>query len=482
MNSEIDKIFKSGLSDYSQKPPAFIWDAIEQTMNRKRVKRHRNIIYSIAASVALLLSFSAGYLFTDIQFIGEPIAQLNEPNYNKVLEPTSSTNQKPIAQPVVNVNKNTDPASVNVTATEKKHEKDVAKETLELEKSADNSKVQNKESNVKKASSLGILLPPGFGSTNQYPDESTFMEQEALVYREENVSRIEAKFTQISQKKDIIYVYRELPLYPDENEVMAIIDKSNLWAVGLSATPLVSYRNVGGTSNESMVLATGNSTSNNNFSNEKPLTSYSAGVAINYSVAKRWNIQSGVYFSEIGQVSENSTVYNTIDPSDNGYYYLNTSSGNVKINGYPSELQNNIDRSYDMVFFPEAINTNKDAAIGSDIIQTFNYCEFPIVVNYKLIDRRLDMKLSGGLSANVMYQNSTYVQKNDAKYALDSENQDIKTMSYNGIVGFGFEYPILLNLNVNLNPTFRYALNPITSTNSVHTYSLGIYTGLIYSF
>ncbi len=482
MNSEIDKIFKSGLSDYSQKPPAFIWDAIEQTMNRKRVKRHRNIIYSIAASVALLLSFSAGYLFTDIQFIGEPIAQLNEPNYNKVLEPTSSTNQKPIAQPVVNVNKNTDPASVNVTATEKKHEKDVAKETLELEKSADNNKVQNKESNVKKASSLGILLPPGFGSTNQYPDESTFMEQEALVYREENVSRIEAKYTQISQKKDIIYVYRELPLYPDENEVMAIIDKSNLWAVGLSATPLVSYRNVGGTSNESMVLATGNSTSNNNFSNEKPLTSYSAGVAINYSVAKRWNIQSGVYFSEIGQVSENSTVYNTIDPSDNGYYYLNTSSGNVKINGSPSELQNNIDRSYDMVFFPEAINTNKDAAIGSDIIQTFNYCEFPIVVNYKLIDRRLDMKLSGGLSANVMYQNSTYVQKNDAKYALDSENQDIKTMSYNGIVGFGFEYPILLNLNVNLNPTFRYALNPITSTNSVHTYSLGIYTGLIYSF
>ncbi|MFA6403677.1 MAG: outer membrane beta-barrel protein [Salinivirgaceae bacterium] len=481
MNSDIDKIFKSGLSDYSQKPPVFIWDAIEHTMNRKRVKRRRNIIYSIAASVALILSFSAGYLFTDVQFIGEPIAKLNEPNYNTVLEPLNSTNQKPIAKPGANVNKNSDPASVTVTATEKNQENDVAKETIELEKSADNNKVLNKESNVKKASSMGMLLPPGFGSTNQYPNESTFMEQETLVYREENVSRIAAKFAQPSQERDIIYVYRELPIYPDEYEE-AISDNSNLWAVGLSATPLVSYRTVGGTSNESMVLATANSTSDNNYSNEKPLTSYSAGVAVNYSVAKRWNIQSGVYFSEIGQVSENSTIYNTIDPSNNGYYYLNTSSGNVKINGSPSELQNNINRSYDMVSFPGVINTNKDAAIGSDIIQTFNYCEFPIVVNYKLIDRRLDMKLSGGLSANVMYQNSIYLQKNDTKYNLDSENQDYKTMSYNGIVGFGFEYPILLNLNVNLNPTFRYALNPITSTNSVHTYSLGIYTGLIYNF
>jgi len=261
-----------------------------------------------------------------------------------------------------------------------------------------------------------------------------------------------------------------------------MVDKNNLWAVGISATPLVSYRNVGSASNESLVYASANSMSDNDYSNEKPLTSYSAGVAVNYSVAKRWNIQSGVYFSEIGQVSENSAVYNTIDPSNNGYYYLNTSSGNIKINGTPSDLQNNIDRSYDMVTFPGAINTNKDAAIGNDIIQTFNYCEFPIVINYKLIDRRFDVNLSGGLSANVLYENTTYIQKNEIKYALDSENQDINTMSYNGIVGFGFEYPILNNLNVNLNPTFRYALNTITSTNSVHPYSLGIYTGLIYNF
>ncbi|HCC31906.1 MAG TPA: hypothetical protein DEQ03_17915, partial [Marinilabiliales bacterium] len=87
IHSDIDRIFKDGLADYSPKPPSFIWGTIEQVLERKRKKRQIVLFYSAAASVALLLSFGAGYLFTGVNGSDDLIA-----TNSTVSSPESSEN------------------------------------------------------------------------------------------------------------------------------------------------------------------------------------------------------------------------------------------------------------------------------------------------------------------------------------------------------------------------------------------------------
>ena len=67
IHQDIDKLFKKGLDDYSEKPPRFIWGDIEQNIIKGKIKKRRNILFSIAASVIILVSFGTGYVFTNAQ-------------------------------------------------------------------------------------------------------------------------------------------------------------------------------------------------------------------------------------------------------------------------------------------------------------------------------------------------------------------------------------------------------------------------------
>ena len=92
------------------------------------------------------------------------------------------------------------------------------------------------------------------------------------------------------------------------------------------------------------------------------------------------------------------------------------------------------------------------------------------------------MNVSGGLSANFLYDNSTYIVNEGSRYDLDAESGDLKNMNYSGVVGLGLEYPIITKLRINLQPTFRYSLNSINNSGTVYPYSFGVYTGLKYNF
>ncbi len=56
---------------------------------------------------------------------------------------------------------------------------------------------------------------------------------------------------------------------------------------------------------------------------------------------------------------------------------------------------------------------------------------------------------------------------------------------FSSSLGMGMEYSITNNLSLNLEPTFRYYLNPfnnVAGLNNLHPYSFGIFSGLSYKF
>jgi hypothetical protein len=64
------------------------------------------------------------------------------------------------------------------------------------------------------------------------------------------------------------------------------------------------------------------------------------------------------------------------------------------------------------------------------------------------------------------------------------ESINVNNMNYSGAVGIGLEYPILSKLMLNVEPRFKYYLNPIVKnpTYNIHPYSLGVFTGISYVF
>jgi hypothetical protein len=60
----------------------------------------------------------------------------------------------------------------------------------------------------------------------------------------------------------------------------------------------------------------------------------------------------------------------------------------------------------------------------------------------------------------------------------------MNTIIFSSTLGMGMEYNFSGNLSLNLEPTFRYYINPFNNIPgmSIHPYTFGIFSGLSYKF
>lgn len=508
LNKDIDQVFREGLKDHSEKPPGFLWDNIEQNLNQSRLKRRRNVVYSIAASIALLVSFGAGYMLTNLQEID--MVAMNTSN-NVVADDDVVINENAtevVAESEFGETQNIDGKRLKNDQQQNNTKVEFNTESKTETKTVDSDLIENKEQKlinkenkkVKKAKSEGTLLPPMFASgadvslnknaempiSKSEVKESKFEGDELVA-----INRLKLKnlnVPDIENQKELAYDDRLL-FNPYDYAMATPANKKDYstWSVGVAAAPLVSYRDVVNVSSEAVYAADNSASYSENYNNEKPLTSYSAGVNVNYNVSKRFKIQSGVYYSEMGQVSKDIAIDPAPDfiTADEDTYSINTSVGNIAVKSSQNQLYymagdqqfNAVETATEPTDRINAIET-----YNADFVHTYDFYEIPVVANYTLIDRKLAMNVSGGVSANILNTNKTYVQNNSERLELDAKAEGINNFTYSGIVGLGFEYPIIEKLMVNLQPTFRYSLNSINNNGEVYPYSFGIYTGLRYNF
>jgi hypothetical protein len=270
----------------------------------------------------------------------------------------------------------------------------------------------------------------------------------------------------------------------DQTSVISLADYGTVkpperWSVAAMASP--TYYSA---------FSSGDDASSQLSSSEQSVVSYSGGVALTYKISKRFSVQSGLYYSSLGQELEGINSFAgfqtyVYSKGDHNFEVL-TSNGTVFINNRDVFLttggqdQRVITAYNNNVFDPQKANLNP---LSNTIQQNFSYLELPVVLRYKLIDKAIDLNMTGGFSYNMLVGNSVYTVVDGTKYAF-GETKGLNSFMVSSSIGMGMEYSFSNKLSLNLEPTFRYYLNPFTgaSSSSVHPYSFGIFSGLSYKF
>jgi len=226
---------------------------------------------------------------------------------------------------------------------------------------------------------------------------------------------------------------------------------------------------------------------------ESGTISYSTGVQVSYRRNSRFAIETGIYFNKTGiaigapgiQVfsqRQDDMIFNAgsekadIKTVSNTVGNIIAYSGDIYMNGYKITAENNANP------FPDVPMTDVQAA-ESGIQQHLDYLELPLNLRYSVIDRTFELQLVGGMSTNFLVDNYVTMETSSGQEEIGYLS-NVNTVNYSGNAGVGMIYHMGANLSLSLEPRFRYFLNSVNDSSlpSTRPYSLGLYTGLSYTF
>ena len=223
---------------------------------------------------------------------------------------------------------------------------------------------------------------------------------------------------------------------------------------------------------------------------EQHLLSYAGGIALSYRINKRVSVQSGLYYSSFGNELAGISTFGGFRQYDytkgDHNFEIRTASGTVYTNNADVFLIDNISKNRittsisSDVFDPSKANLKY---LDNSLRQNFSYLELPVVLKYKIIDKAVDFNIIGGLSSNILVANSVYTNS-DGEKLLVGKTGGLNLITFSSSLGMGMEYNFTDNLSLNLEPTFRYYLNPFSNITGmkIHPYSFGIFSGLSFKF
>lgn len=124
----------------------------------------------------------------------------------------------------------------------------------------------------------------------------------------------------------------------------------------------------------------------------------------------------------------------------------------------------------------------RQEAINSELRQTIGFIEFPVEVEYTLIDKKIGVHLIGGASTFLLNDNSLDIINVQGTSTL-GEASNINNLSFSTNVALGLDYSLSKSFFLNLEPTFKYQFNTFQSgTTDFQPYFIGIYSGVTFKF
>jgi hypothetical protein len=435
--ANIDLAFRNGLKDYEVLPPPEVWNNIHPVIKRRP---SQFILLRAAAFIALILSIS---------FIAYRLSRetLTEPNSNVVALNAESVS--PLISPSTS-------KPLTVEAKEKISYKDL-------------SETSNKYVPE-------ITLEPV--EENTISPEVTYLQQtnSLSMYKTKPLPPLTLSALN-SQQKNIFKINEPDLLYISGNSKMSGTDR---WSVGAIASPTFYSSFNSGSSEISKQVA----------ASEKPLVSYTGGVAFSYKINKRFSIQSGLYYSSLGQevdgINSFSGFQNYNYTKGGHNFEVLTTNGTIYTDNSDVFLMADGEGDRIMTAYTKDVFDPKKASlqyVNNSLHQNFSYLELPVILRYKVVDKIIGINLLGGVSYNLLVNNSVYTLINGTKYPI-GKTEGLNQISLSSTLGMGMEYNFSGNFSLSLEPTFRYYLNPFNevSGSKFHPYSFGIFSGISYKF
>ncbi len=432
----IDVVFRNGLKDYEVLPPQEVWNDIQPVIQKKQ---RPFILLRVAAIAAVVLSLGILAYRLSTEITSGPQDQL------------ISLNPESVA-----------PESV-ITASS--------------------------------------YIPIQASVEYREPDRNVIYQNDQPVtpVNIDNINTFIQDFTEISDQSDIDDSKRDYGQYDlmnvdyDPSDYLGFNENTTLdvpenltrkepgrWSISALASPTYQSR-MGHIDNEAIESI---------MSSEQAVVSYSGGLALSYKISKRLSIQSGFYYSSVGKELSGISAYTGFedhfytkgDPNfevltTNGIVY--TENNDVFLSDRLGASR--IETAYNNdVFDPEKASLQ---FIDNSLRQNFSFLELPVILRYKIIDKAVDFNIIGGISSNLLVNNSVYASSENGKLPV-GKTEGMNILTFSSSLGMGMEYNISSSFSLNLEPTFRYFINPFNDISGLglHPYSFGIFSGFSYKF
>jgi len=467
-DKNLDELFRDKLLNYEQEPPAYLLENILSGVADTRRKR-KLVFWRVAGvAAALVLAFVAGWQLNNRDFQG-----MKQP----VIVGQSSAPEKP--------------SETKIQEKQGAPDSQTTQESLQVASNEASSLNRNNNSNfVARSSKSGATALIAESAPVDSNDESLLMKPLKSLYRilmpeSENLYALQEKKSRDNSSELIQKTIDQQIM--EQNKRMLTAENTSKekarWLVGAQVSP--EYNVARGSQSQAYASNMLNASSNS--------VDLGGGISVEFKKGKRWSLQSGIYYSGLGQSSGNtansggkdlqyanagSNYFNTVvklDASSNRMS-MNSNAGVIELSKIPSGLV--------------VGNSLEDKTLNSTVIvspanfiQNFDYIEIPLYLRYTLIDARIDVVMLGGLSSNVLVGNQIFVEDGSGK-SLVGKTKDMESLNYSGTLGMGFKYGLSKRIFLNVEPRIKYYLNSLNGNSSVtyKPYTIGVFTGLSYEF
>ena len=509
----IDQLFKERFSNHEVTPPPHVWENIQAQLQEK--KKDRVIIPlwwkvgGIAAALALLFTLGTTLFNTTNNGVVEEIPTIEKdiettPEIKKDIELHSNENASQVAESTspkmlddaaIKSNQNTNPTTQNSVTNPVKNKGAKATTTTQTAVAS-----VSKNNNTKNTSTQNTVVANATNKTSVLEKtNNTFKNPNEVKTAKEAVAtnkvkkNTETKTTTNPQIKEAIVVptnkeetsvaktTEENPTQEKQSIFDAIDEQKEIdakeavvktntpedrWEVAPNFAP-VYYSSLSEGSSIDPSFADNSQSGDVNIS---------YGIGVSYAVNDRLKIRSGVSsvnlsYSTGGLELGDGPVSAALKNID-----YNRASGNVIIaQDQGTFAMQQGDGTFGNIT-PKS--TNGEAFIN----QSINYYEVPLELSYSLVNKKFGIDVIGGVSTLFLGDNEVSVSAGDFSETLGAAN-NLSGLSFATNVGLGMHYNLSKKFKFNVEPMFKYQLNPYTdSAVDFQPFYVGVYTGLSFKF
>ncbi len=204
---------------------------------------------------------------------------------------------------------------------------------------------------------------------------------------------------------------------------------------------------------------------------------FSYGVQVSYAVSERLSVRSGISNVDLSYATAGvelgtgpvSAALQSVDYGGRATVLTAVDKGSLADNNISGEA------AFENIT-PKATNGEVN------IVQSISYYEVPVELKYSLLNNKIGINVIGGVSTLFLGSNEVSVNAGDFESTLGEAN-NLSSVSFSTNVGLGVDYKLSKKFKFNIEPMFKYQLNPYSDSSvDFKPYYLGVYTGLSYKF
>ena len=243
-------------------------------------------------------------------------------------------------------------------------------------------------------------------------------------------------------------------------------EKQNRWSVAPNVAP-VYYSSLGNGSSIDQQF---------NDNTKRSDINMSYGITGSYAVSKKLKIRAGINNVNLSRTTSDVIAFAGAETAARG---VGAQFSNITFDGGTQNVSLISSDVLDRASTPELFDTQ---LADGELNQNFGFIEVPLELEYRVLDKKFGVNVIGGFSTFFLNQNEVFADINGAS-TLIGEADNLNATSFSANFGLGMDYSLSKQLNINLEPTFKYQINTFNNTSGdFRPFFIGVYTGLSFKF